>query len=351
MIVSLDPQRIQRAKRSFTTRRVPTEAMRLVLAGDLAPRCGDLVLAKVGALGHHNRIEQPDGRRAALYGGDEILVCYGNRYAPDQFEAEIGTDLGPCHLVAAGGIASTALSWNDRIGQPTEITPLGLVGDGSGTPINLKSYALSPRPDMPRIPLIAVVGTAMNAGKTTTAANLVRGLVMAGHRVGTVKLTGTGAGGDLWIMRDAGAHEVVDFTDAGFSATYRTDVGELEHAAGTLVGHLAASGCTVAVAEIADGLYQQETAALLRSPLVNDLIDGVLFAAGDSMGAAAGARWLRTHGHTILGLSGLVTRSPLAVREAEQSTGLRCISIRDLRDRDTASGLVRQPDVSRRAAG
>ena len=350
MLVSLDPQRIQRAKRSFTTRRVPTADMMLVLTGDVAPRSGDVVLARVEALGHHGRIEQPDGRRAALYSGDEILVCYGNRYAPDQFEAEIGADLGPCHLVAAGGIASTALSWNDRIGRPTDITPIGLVGDGAGNPINLKSYALSPQPQAPDVPVIAVVGTSMNAGKTTTAANLVRGLALAGHRVGTVKLTGTGAGGDLWIMRDAGAHEVVDFTDAGFSATYRVDVGALEHAAKVLVGHLAASGCTVVIAEIADGLYQDETAALLRSGLLRSLIGGVLFAAGDAMGASAGAASLQAQGHNVLALSGLLTRSPLAVREAELATGMQCLSSRALRERDTAVALIPQLDMSRREA-
>ena len=190
----------------------------------------------------------------------------------------------------------------------------------------------------------------MNAGKTTTAANLVRGLTLAGHRVGTVKLTGTGAGGDLWIMRDAGAHEVVDFTDAGFSATYRVDVGALEHAAKVLVGHLAASGCTVVVAEIADGLYQDETSALLRSGLLRSLIGGVLFAAGDAMGASAGAAWLQGNGHNILALSGLLTRSPLAMQEAELATGMRCLSSRALRERDTAVSLIPQLDMSRREA-
>ena len=41
----------------------------------------------------------------------EIMVAYGNRYAPDQFEAELPKTMASCHLAAAGGVAvSTARS-------------------------------------------------------------------------------------------------------------------------------------------------------------------------------------------------------------------------------------------------
>ena len=45
-------------------------------------------------------------------------------------------------------------------------------------------------------PVLIVAGTAMNAGKTTAAARLIKGLQRAGLRVGAAKVTGTGAGGD-----------------------------------------------------------------------------------------------------------------------------------------------------------
>ena len=62
----------------------------------------------------------------------------------------------------------------------------------------------------------------MNSGKTTTAAHLIKGLVQAGLKVGAAKLTGTGAVGDIWLMQDAGANLVLDFTDTGFPSTYRS---------------------------------------------------------------------------------------------------------------------------------
>ena len=40
--------------------------------------------------------------------------------------------------------------------------------------------------------------------------------------------TGTGAGIDVWLMSDAGADMVLDFTDAGFASTHRLSGAELE---------------------------------------------------------------------------------------------------------------------------
>ena len=57
------------------------------LLRDAEPQPGDLVLARVTRVGQHQHIEQVTGRRAKLWQDDEIIVAYGNRYAPDQFEA------------------------------------------------------------------------------------------------------------------------------------------------------------------------------------------------------------------------------------------------------------------------
>ena len=106
MIRVLHRYRATRAKKAFVTRRVPTNDMETLISGNLRPSPGDLLLATVQELGKHKRLELRNGRRARLNPGDEIVVAYGNRYAPDQFEALISEDLGACDLVAAGGIAS-----------------------------------------------------------------------------------------------------------------------------------------------------------------------------------------------------------------------------------------------------
>ncbi len=340
-ILPIGHERILLAKVAYTPRHVNLEAATTLLAGeDVVPNVGDLVLARVEKIGQHGALELTNGRRASLFTGDEIVVCYGNRYAPDQFEAEVPGDLTACHLVAAGGIAARALSWHANMKSPTVIVPVGLLADVNGQRINLSGAAVA-KPSHPR-PLpytLAVVGTAMNAGKTTTAANLIRGLTSAGLKVGAAKVTGTGSGKDIWFMGDAGARIALDFTDAGFPSTFRATAAEVEGILATLTSHLAKAGMDVIVLEVADGLYQDETAALLSSPLFARTVNDVIFAAGDAMGAAAGVEWLRRKGLPVSAVSGLLTASPLAITEAANATGLRVFDKKMLRDAAIATEL------------
>ncbi|MCT7377847.1 hypothetical protein [Chelativorans salis] len=335
----LDCKRITKAKRAFTTRRVPTKHMQILVPPPAEPRSGDLVLARIDTLGHHKAIELPSGRKAALAPGDEVLLAYGNRYAPDQFEALVPSDLGPCDMVAAGGVASRAAGWHDRIALPTGIVPIGLVADVDGQVVNIADFAIAPEPTLRLPPAIMVFGTSMNAGKTTTAASLVRGLARAGFSVGAAKVTGTGAGNDLWAMSDAGACAALDFTDAGFVTTYLTPVDAIIRGAERLLRSLAGSGADVAVLEVADGLFQPETAALAKSLEFRKLARGALFAAGDAMGAAAGCERLRSLGYDVLGMSGRLTRSPLACREASIAN-VPVYGIEELSDPTIAASMV-----------
>ncbi len=335
-ILSLEADRLAQAKMAYTTRHVDVNAIATLINGEIKPECGDLVLARVNQTGQHERLELGNGRKAIMFPGDEIVVCYGNRYAPDQFEAEIPADLSPCNLAAAGGIAAQVLSKHTKMKMPTAITPIGLLGDQQGKRINIADWALAPTSYIGQRPCtIAVVGTSMNSGKTTTAANFIKGLVNAGMKVGAAKITGTGAGGDIWLMRDAGASSVLDFTCVGFPSTYRATPKQVQEILNTLTNHLAVQGVDVIVLEIADGLYQEETSVLVSSVAFRENVDGVLFAAGGALGAAAGVEWLQSFNLPVLAVSGLVTASPLAARETEKATNLPIFDIQMLREQAT----------------
>ena len=319
----LGAERVARSKRAFTTRRVGAENMQSLICGVVTPSSGDLVLARVDEIRKHKRLELTDGRKALLFPGDEIVVCFGNRYAPDQYEAVIGVDLSSCDLVAAGGVAARELSRNLRMIEPTHITPIGIVGDRAGNRLNVRNFSVPDHQDAPPIPTILSVGTSMNAGKTLTATSLVRGLKAAGCRVAAIKATGTGSGNDVWIVKDAGADVVLDFTDAGFAGTYLIPQPEIEAATRRLINHAAWLGCDIAVVEIADGLQHLETAALIEAKhLWSDTL-GVVFAAYDAMGAKYGVDLLQALGYRVLALSGRIALYPLAMREAERATRLR----------------------------
>jgi hypothetical protein len=338
-LAPIESVRLARAKAAYTVRRVGLDPATVLLADpDGPPRAGDVVLARVSAVGQHRRIERADGRRATLFAGDEVIVAYGNRYAPDQYEAEVPGDMGPCALVAAGGVAAHMVTRHADIGAPTQLEPVGLLAHPSGARVNLADWALPPARQSDRsVPTIAIAGTAMNAGKTTTAAGVIRGLRSAGKRVGAAKVSGTGAGGDLWLFMDAGADPVLDFTAAGMASTYLAPLEAIEHALRLLHGHLAAAGVDAIVLEVADGLYQGETARLITGRVFREMVDGVLFAAADSLGALAGVAWLRERELPVVGVSGRLTASPLAAREASASAHVPVFDLEALGAADIAA--------------
>jgi molybdopterin-guanine dinucleotide biosynthesis protein len=348
----LDAARLVRAKIAYAARRAQFRDIHALVTGEgVVPHAGDLLLARVGRIGQHRRIELRSGRRALLFEGDEIVLCYGNRYAPDQFEAYVPNDLGPCHMAAAGGVAGRVVAAHLRMKAPTEILPLGLLGDRQGRVVNLYRYALKPRAARGGAPVFAVVGTSMNAGKTSAAAALVRGLTLAGFKVGAAKVTGTGAGGDLWHMTDAGAAAVLDFTDAGHASTYLADDEALKGIFVTLTGELDAEGVDVIVVEIADGLNQLETARLAASDVFRERVVGVVFAAADAMGARAGSDWLARHRLPLLAVSGLVTASPLARRETVQTVSAPVLGLDDLVSPERIEQVFRPAMVGLRPVG
>ncbi len=312
-----------------------------LIAGPVRPRPGDLVLARVDRLGNHRRLELTNGRRAWMYPGDEIAVVYANRYAPDQFESYVPLDLQPTQLVASGGVASSVRTMSDDVRRATEITPLGLIGNERFTPLNLSDFGLRSVPSAEtRLPALAVIGTSMNSGKTTTIKQLVLGLRDGGHRPGVTKVTGTGSGGDYWVMLDAGAQAMLDFTDAGLASTFGVDMHVVEQTMVNLIDHLTHRGCGSVLIEVADGLLQYETAQLLDSEVFRERIDGVVFAAADAMGAIAGVARLKELGLPVVAVAGRLTRSPLAMAETRAECGVPILTLAELSDPVTASALL-----------
>ncbi|WP_297325628.1 hypothetical protein [Nitrosomonas sp.] len=76
------------------------------------------------------------------------------------------------------------------------------------------------------------------------------------------------------------------------------------------------------VIEVADGLFEGETAALLNSNMFAKTIDSIIFAAGDVTDAAAGIECLRHKKLPVSAISGRLTASPMAIIEAVDATGL-----------------------------
>lgn len=356
------PSRIQAA---YTTRFVGAaldadrSAFHLATGPTVTPKAGDVVVARVTEILNHKRVETPESRKAILFPGHIVMLAYGHRYAADQFLAHVPDSLQPCHLVAAGGVAGMVTEQHADMDEPTRIEPLGLLADSSGI-VNLSHfapYSLNPVPDLgaseqelaaalPGRPIvIAVLGTSMNSGKSTAMATLVNGLTNAGLKVSAGKSTGTGAGNDPMIYVDGGAAKVLDFTDFGYPTTFRLDFEQVRSLTVNLVDAMAETDTDVVVVEIADGVYQGETARLLRDPLFQSVVDRVVFAAGDALGAVAGVRELQESGLDVAAVSGVLTSSPLATAEANQvlaCAGVPVIDTYELTEAAVSTALLPQ---------
>lgn len=339
------------AKWTFSTRRVNHTDIAGMDTAFAAARPGDLILAQVESLGQHHRVQLSTGRPSLIYPGDMVVLACGARYAPDQFEGLAEIDPNGADLLAGGGCIGRMVSRNERIKNATRLLPVGRLLDATGKPVNLRRYALPPTTAASDIPVIFVLGTAMNSGKTLATAQLSLGLRRAGYKVAALKGTGTGAFGDLNEYADTGAHWVADFTDAGMVTTYREPLGRIKAGLELLLDHAAQRGCQIAVMEIADGLFQRETGALIADPWLRARQSSVIFACGDAVAAAGGVSELARHGLRPDALTGIVSCSPMAVAEAETATGVPVLRKGDLADPAEANVFaLRAFGTDRRAA-
>ncbi len=105
----------------------------------------------------------------------------------------------------------------------------------------------------------------------------------------------------------------LDFTHAGFPSTYLATPEQIDSIVETLVTHLSVTRVDAIVIEVADGLLQGETAALLNSRVFAKIVDSVILAAGDVTDAAAGVECLKRKKLPVTAISGRLTASPLAI--------------------------------------
>ena len=279
------------------------------------PAPGDLAVVQVEEMGYHERITTQDNLRLRIYPGDRIVGVFGNRYATDAYEGEVD-GLDDLSLLTAGGMIGTVRSRHRSVKRPTRVKFLGYVAHADGEVVNLKTAAFQKaKPTQSPRNLIAVVGTGMNAGKTTSCVKLIKALSQQGLRVAACKLTGSVSNRDQDEMRSASASQVLDFSDFGFPSTYLCGKDELLDLYGTMMAGLEPADADVTVMEIADGILQRETAMLLEDDGLRQQLSGVVLAADNALSARYAVSRLESLGHRVLAVTGVLTSSPLCMRE------------------------------------
>jgi hypothetical protein len=345
------PDALHQARFAYTARRVDPDTFGgPVHEPGLLPRPGDLVLARVDHVGDPDHLDLASGRTSTLFEGDEIVVAYGDDLSLDRFEAYVPTTLGPCHLVASGGVAALVATACEGCPSPTRITPLGLMAGADGALLNVSQFAM-PRAAqaIPLPPVIACVGTAEDAGAVQAVSRLIRGLTRAGCRVGVARVTGVASGSKRWLLEDAGAEVVVDMTDLGYVSTATLDRAALVDLMTGLVACVGKHLLDVIVLDLASPLCGADTGTLVQAGPFAELVDGAVISAPDATGAVAAARLFGAAGVPVIALSGTLARSPLAVRVAFSATGLPCLRVEELAQPRRAETLFM--DVAARCFG
>jgi hypothetical protein len=291
---------------------------------DKKPEVGDVVFGKISHLGLTQQLENCQGRMHNVVVGSKAIFVFGNRYAPDYYEAfvpeKVQTEVD---LLSSGGVIGNVVAKNSQTSDPTKVRIIGYALDKDGSVINTtKMSMIKPnRKDLkfPRAKLTLVVGTSMNSGKSYTAASCCWALASMGYDVRAAKITGTARLRDVLRMEDAGATHVADFTHFGYPSTYMLDEDTLLKIFNDADLKHANNPKNHWVVELADGILQRETAILLQSDVVQRRIHRLVFAAGDAFGAIAGMQILKDrYGLTPDAISGVVSSSPLGVREMQQ---------------------------------
>ena len=321
------------------------------------PKAGDVAIFKVKELGKHTRIQTTGGNNSYILSGDLIMASFGNRYATGQMEGYIPeTYHSTYHVLGQGGAIGILTSIHDKFEDvgPTTLSLVGYVVDDSGNVINTKYLNSDEASTHKSIPLlntnpkvILSLGTSMDSGKTTTAAFINRGLKLARKKVAFIKLTGTVYTKDKSMVRDYGANISIDFSNFGFPSTYMCSTLEIINLYKRLLNRVIVHNPDYIIVEIADGLLQRETSALIHNKNFMNNVSGVLFSSGDSMSAISGSDLLTKLGCKIIGVSGLFSASPLLVNEVEQQSNYTVLTGKDLMSKEIINTLENKLNYSR----
>ncbi len=295
------------------------------------PEVGDLVFGEISELGHHRSIESRSARIHTINVGTRAIFVFGNRYAPDQYEGLVPEEHKDyVDLFSRGGVIGDVQSQNQLIGRATRVRVLGYACADDRRVINTRDHVLlKPKQltrDKPGANLILCVGTSMNSGKTEAAAACCYALSSMGKQVRAAKLTGTASLKDILLMNDCGADRIADFTYFGHPSTYLMEKEALLKMFNDFDMKYGNNPKNYIVVEFADGIFQRETAMLLKCPEVRSRISKLIFCAPDSSAVCGGLRVLKEEFDLYPdAISGLCSSSPLAMREIESFTDLPII--------------------------
>jgi len=296
----------------------------------------------------YDRLELPSGRFSAVKPGDVVAGALGHRKALFGYAGRVPERVAPgdhLNLLNLGGVIGVCESVNPDLGQPFVCEVLGqvlafpVVGSREGVPAHITQGALpmGGALDLGGVPVNAIVGSSMSAGKTAAACALVQELTHRGLRVAAGKATGVSLRRDVLAMEDAGASPAMIFTDFGVVTTTAQSAAPVARA---LLTRLAAERPDVIVLELGDGLLGlYGVDAILDDLEVRRSFAAIVLAASDPVAAWGGVQILgQRHDLRATVVTGPTTDNEAGSRLVKRQTGVPGRNART--EREALAGLV-----------
>jgi hypothetical protein len=250
----------------------------------------------------YNTLELTSGRMAKVVKGDIVVGALGPRRALFGYSGHVPKSVKAGDIIQMlniGGVLGICDSANPDKGKPFDCKVLGVVlqfpflGERIGVPARAGSRKLDydATLDTQGVPVVALAGTCMEAGKTAAACAIVARMRHRGLNVHAFKATGVSLRRDILAMEDAGARRSMIFTDLGVVTTTAKTGPAITRA---LLTEMSQGEPDVIVFELGDGLlgaYGVE--AILSSPDIRASLTSVVLSANDPVAAWGGVKILR----------------------------------------------------------
>src|SRR3974390_201110 len=261
-----------------------------------------LVVEILNNKANYNTLELTSGRMAKIVRGDIVVGALGHRKALFGYSGHVPETLKPGDIIQMlniGGVLGICDSATQDKGKPFDCKVLGTVltfpylGERIGVPakVGYKALDYDAALDAHGVPVVALAGTCMEAGKTAAAAAIVGRMRHRGLTVDAFKATGVSLRRDVLAFEDSGARRTMIFTDLGIVTTTARSGPALTR---TMLTEMAAGQPDVIVFELGDGLlgtYGVE--AILLQPDIKTALTAVALSANDPVAAWGGVKLLR----------------------------------------------------------
>jgi hypothetical protein len=202
-------------------------------------------------------------------------------------------------MLNIGGVLGVCDSANPDKGKPFDCKVLGTVltfpylGERIGIParVGYKPLDYASELNVRGVPVVALAGTCMEAGKTAAACAIIARMRHRGLVVDAFKATGVSLRRDILAFEDSGARRTMIFTDLGIVTTTEKCGPAL---ARTMLTEMAAARPDVIVFELGDGLLgTYGVKSILQQPDIKAALTAVVLSANDPVAAWGGIKLLR----------------------------------------------------------